>query len=37
MTISYEAQARVHNPVYGCVSHIFALQHQVSIDEFFLV
>ncbi|CAN1766516.1 LOB domain-containing protein 29 [Linum perenne] len=29
MTISYEAQARVHNPVYGCVSHIFALQHQV--------
>ncbi|XP_074314889.1 LOB domain-containing protein 29-like [Silene latifolia] len=28
-TISYEAQARVHDPVYGCVSHIFALQQQV--------
>ncbi|XP_078148354.1 LOB domain-containing protein 29-like [Carex rostrata] len=29
MTISYEAQARVQDPIYGCVSHIFALQQQV--------
>ncbi|KAL3620612.1 LOB domain-containing protein 29 [Castilleja foliolosa] len=29
VTIAYEAQARVHDPVYGCVSHIFALQQQV--------
>ena len=29
-TISYEAQARLHDPVYGCVAHIFALQQQVS-------
>ncbi|KAK9704899.1 hypothetical protein RND81_07G018600 [Saponaria officinalis] len=28
-TISYEAQARVQDPIYGCVSHIFALQQQV--------
>ncbi|GMH25774.1 hypothetical protein Nepgr_027617 [Nepenthes gracilis] len=28
-TISYEAQARIHDPIYGCVSHIFALQQQV--------
>ena len=25
----YEAQARVQDPIYGCVSHIFALQQQV--------
>ena len=30
LTISYEAQARLQDPVYGCVSHIFALQQQVS-------
>ncbi|KAL8142602.1 hypothetical protein V2J09_015634 [Rumex salicifolius] len=30
VTIAYEAQARVRDPVYGCVSHIFALQHQVT-------
>ena len=30
VTISYEAQARLQDPVYGCVSHIFALQQQVS-------
>ncbi|CAN8286834.1 unnamed protein product [Cochlearia groenlandica] len=30
VTIAYEAQARLHDPVYGCVSHIFALQQQVS-------
>ncbi|CAA7403331.1 unnamed protein product [Spirodela intermedia] len=29
VTISYEAQARLQDPVYGCVSHIFALQQQV--------
>ncbi|XP_010524042.1 PREDICTED: LOB domain-containing protein 29-like [Tarenaya hassleriana] len=29
ITISYEAQARLQDPVYGCVSHIFALQQQV--------
>ncbi|KAK7270326.1 hypothetical protein RIF29_23387 [Crotalaria pallida] len=29
VTISYEAQARVQDPIYGCVSHIFALQQQV--------
>ncbi|KAF3335759.1 LOB domain-containing protein 29 [Carex littledalei] len=29
MTISYEAQARLQDPVYGCVAHIFALQQQV--------
>ncbi|ONK72324.1 uncharacterized protein A4U43_C04F18150 [Asparagus officinalis] len=28
VTIAYEAQARVRDPVYGCVSHIFALQQQ---------
>ncbi|RRT68053.1 hypothetical protein BHE74_00004343 [Ensete ventricosum] len=30
VTISYEAQARLQNPIYGCVAHIFALQQQVS-------
>ncbi|XP_021770209.1 LOB domain-containing protein 29-like [Chenopodium quinoa] len=29
ITISYEAQARLQDPIYGCVSHIFALQQQV--------
>ncbi|KAI3760161.1 hypothetical protein L1987_50552 [Smallanthus sonchifolius] len=29
MTIAYEAQARLQDPIYGCVSHIFALQQQV--------
>ncbi|KAL0769820.1 hypothetical protein Bca101_034970 [Brassica carinata] len=28
VTIAYEAQARLHDSVYGCVSHIFALQQQ---------
>ncbi|XP_076960968.1 LOB domain-containing protein 14-like [Bidens hawaiensis] len=28
-TIAYEAQARLQDPIYGCVSHIFALQQQV--------
>ncbi|XP_042494664.1 LOB domain-containing protein 16-like [Macadamia integrifolia] len=29
-TIAYEAQARIRDPVYGCVAHIFALQQQVA-------
>ncbi|PPD85381.1 hypothetical protein GOBAR_DD17691 [Gossypium barbadense] len=29
LTIAYEAQARLQDPIYGCVSHIFALQQQV--------
>ncbi|XP_031485603.1 LOB domain-containing protein 33-like [Nymphaea colorata] len=30
MSLSYEAQARLRDPVYGCVGHIFALQQQVA-------
>ncbi|XWS58563.1 hypothetical protein CRYUN_Cryun08bG0044900 [Craigia yunnanensis] len=30
VTISYEAQARLSDPVYGCVSTILSLQQQVS-------
>ncbi|CAN6461564.1 unnamed protein product [Victoria cruziana] len=30
LTITYEAQARLRDPVYGCVAHIFALQQQVA-------
>ncbi|KAK7345794.1 hypothetical protein VNO77_16405 [Canavalia gladiata] len=30
LTIAYEAQARIRDPVYGCVSHIFSLQQQVA-------
>ncbi|GER57491.1 LOB domain-containing protein [Striga asiatica] len=29
VTICYEAQARLRDPVHGCVAHIFALQQQV--------
>ncbi|PIA49938.1 hypothetical protein AQUCO_01300578v1 [Aquilegia coerulea] len=29
VTICYEAQARLRDPVYGCVANIFALQQQV--------
>uniref|UniRef100_A0ACD5TUB8 Uncharacterized protein n=1 Tax=Avena sativa TaxID=4498 RepID=A0ACD5TUB8_AVESA len=29
-TVTYEAQARLRDPVYGCVAHIFALQQQVA-------
>ena len=32
LTISYEAQARLSDPVYGCVATIFALQQQVPIS-----
>ncbi|XP_047334101.1 LOB domain-containing protein 16-like [Impatiens glandulifera] len=30
VTIAYEAQARIQDPVYGCVGHVFALQQQVA-------
>ncbi|KAI3498368.1 hypothetical protein L1887_34141 [Cichorium endivia] len=30
ITLSYEAQARLRDPVYGCVAQIFALQQQVA-------
>ncbi|KAK1408863.1 hypothetical protein QVD17_40972 [Tagetes erecta] len=30
VTICYEAQARVRDPVFGCVAHLFALQQQVT-------
>ncbi|GER31253.1 LOB domain-containing protein [Striga asiatica] len=29
VTICYEAQARLRDPIYGCVAHIFALHQQV--------
>ncbi|KAL0897187.1 hypothetical protein Bca101_081148 [Brassica carinata] len=29
-TISYEAQSRLHDPIYGCVSQIFSLQQQCA-------
>ncbi|RLN39649.1 hypothetical protein C2845_PM01G45150 [Panicum miliaceum] len=29
VTVCYEAQARIRDPIYGCVSHIFSLQQQV--------
>ncbi|CAM0957221.1 unnamed protein product [Alopecurus aequalis] len=29
VTVCFEAQARLRDPVYGCVPHIFALQQQV--------
>ncbi|PKI67101.1 hypothetical protein CRG98_012522 [Punica granatum] len=29
LTLCYEAIARVRDPVYGCVAHIFTLQQQV--------
>lgn len=34
VTICYEAQARLRDPVYGCVAHIFALQQQVYIPNY---
>ncbi|KAE8692199.1 LOB domain-containing protein 16 [Hibiscus syriacus] len=30
VTIAYEAQARIRDPVYGSVAHIFALRQQVA-------
>ncbi|KAL2238771.1 LOB domain-containing protein 16-like [Sesamum indicum] len=32
-TIAYEAQARIRDPIYGCVAHMFALQQQVAYLE----
>ncbi|GJM92988.1 hypothetical protein PR202_ga09498 [Eleusine coracana subsp. coracana] len=32
-TVCYEAQARVADPVYGCVGTILALQHQVALVQ----
>ncbi|GLJ41493.1 hypothetical protein SUGI_0858950 [Cryptomeria japonica] len=29
-SISYEAQSRLQDPIFGCVSHIFSLQRQVA-------
>ena len=31
-TVTYEAQARLRDPIYGCVAHIFALQQQVGYE-----
>ncbi|XP_078440189.1 LOB domain-containing protein 16-like [Wolffia australiana] len=28
--VAFEAQARIADPVYGCVAHVFALQQQVA-------
>ncbi|XP_027337539.1 LOB domain-containing protein 33-like [Abrus precatorius] len=30
ITISFEALARMQDPIYGCVAHIYALQQQVA-------
>ncbi|XP_029127975.1 LOB domain-containing protein 18 [Cajanus cajan] len=30
ITICYEAQSRLRDPIYGCVAHIFALQQQAA-------
>jgi hypothetical protein len=32
-TVTYEAQARLRDPIYGCVAHIFALQQQVRVRD----
>ncbi|KAL6845230.1 hypothetical protein ACP4OV_024725 [Aristida adscensionis] len=32
-TVCYEAQARIADPVYGCVGTILALQHQVALVQ----
>ncbi|KAG0460466.1 hypothetical protein HPP92_020763 [Vanilla planifolia] len=37
VAIAYEAQARLSDPVYGCVAHIFALQQQVAMLQAQLV
>uniref|UniRef100_A0A803KYW5 LOB domain-containing protein n=1 Tax=Chenopodium quinoa TaxID=63459 RepID=A0A803KYW5_CHEQI len=34
VTICYEAQARLRDPVYGCVAHIFALQQQITVVSY---
>ncbi|KAL4323524.1 hypothetical protein GQ457_11G003190 [Hibiscus cannabinus] len=30
VTIAYEAQARIQDPIHGCVAHILTLQQQVE-------
>ncbi|GMI76120.1 ASYMMETRIC LEAVES2-LIKE 18, lateral organ boundaries-domain 16 [Hibiscus trionum] len=30
VTVAYEAQARIQDPVHGCVAHILTLQQQVE-------
>ncbi|KAK8611779.1 hypothetical protein V6N13_131821 [Hibiscus sabdariffa] len=30
VTVAYEAQARIRDPVHGCVAHILTLQQQVE-------
>lgn len=35
MTVSYEALARMHDPIYGCVAHVIMLQQQASFFNFF--
>jgi Lateral organ boundaries (LOB) domain len=37
ITIAYEAQARIKDPVYGCVAQIFALQQQVCVCLIFSI
>lgn len=37
VTIAYEAQARIRDPVYGCVAHIFALQQQVIFNIYIFI
>jgi hypothetical protein len=32
VSVLYEAEARLQDPVYGCVSHIYALQQQVGVS-----
>ncbi|KAL0739759.1 hypothetical protein Bca4012_081272 [Brassica carinata] len=32
VTVCYEAQARIRDPIYGCVAHIFALQQQAEVS-----
>lgn len=34
ITISYEALARMQDPVYGCVGQIIALQQQVTLYDY---
>lgn len=34
VTICFEAQARLRDPIYGCVSHIVSLQQQVKFNSF---
>jgi LOB domain-containing protein 29 len=37
VTITYEAQARLQDPIYGCVSQIFALQQQVRFNTLIIL